>query len=192
MKIVIFGTGGVGGYFGGKLALAGNDVTFIARDKHLEAIEKNGLAIKSIQGDFTIHPAKVTSDPKSIGKADLVILAVKSWQLKEIGDDLKALCDEKTIFLPLENGISAPGVLTEFVSPNLVLGGLCKIFSFIEAPGIICHSGYPPSITFGELNYTRSERIQKIREILDQAGIENHIPENIVAKIDDATTLKSQ
>ena len=195
MKIVIFGTGGVGGYFGGKLTQAGNDVTFLARGKHLKAIEKNGLSIRSIQGDFTIHPANVTSDPKSIGKADLVILSVKSWQLKEIADGLKSLCSEKrfqaicnflkslcsekTIFLPLENGISAPDVLKDIVAPHLVLGGLCKIFSYIKAPGIICHSGYQPSITFGELDNAHSERVQQISDILDQACIKNHIAENI-------------
>ena len=179
MKIVIFGTGGVGGYFGGKLAQAQNDVTFIARGKHLEAIEKEGLTVKSIHGDFTIHPAKATSNPQSIGKADLVILAVKSWHLPEISEDLQALCGENTTFLPLENGISAPDVLKETVPPHQVLGGLCKIFSYIKAPGVICHSGYPPSITFGELDNTRSERVQQISELFHQAGIKNHIAENI-------------
>ncbi len=83
MKIVIFGTGGVGGYFGGRLAHAGQDVTFIARGPHLQAIQKDGLRVDSIGGDFILQPAKATDDPNSIGSADLILLAVKAWQLED-------------------------------------------------------------------------------------------------------------
>src|SRR5688572_10092358 len=91
MKVAIFGTGGVGGYFGGKLAQAGQDVTFIARGKHLTTIQQNGLKVDSINGDFIIYPAKVTDSTKSIGTVDLVILATKAWQLDSALEEIKLL-----------------------------------------------------------------------------------------------------
>src|SRR6056300_1724457 len=98
MNIVVFGAGGVGGYFGGKLAQAGNDVTFIARGKHLQAIKSNGLLIKSIQGDFKVHP-KVTDDVTNIKNPDLVILGVKSWQVEDVAVQLKPIIREHIMVL---------------------------------------------------------------------------------------------
>ncbi|GAO31054.1 ketopantoate reductase family protein [Geofilum rubicundum] len=85
MRITIIGTGGVGGYFGARMAQAGNDVTFIARGKHLEAMNSQGLQVKSINGDFHLDKVKATSDIEKSGRADLVVLAVKAWQLREVG-----------------------------------------------------------------------------------------------------------
>ena len=103
MNIVVFGAGGVGGYFGGKLAQAGYDVTFIARGKHLQAIKTNGLQIKSIHGDFKVHP-KVKEDVASIKNPDLIILGVKSWQVDDVAMQLKPIIGQNTIILPLQNG----------------------------------------------------------------------------------------
>ena len=91
MKIAIIGTGGVGGYFGAKLAQAGNDVTLLARGEHLKAIQKNGLTVKSILGDFRVENIKVTDKISNIEKQDLVIISVKAWQVKEIGADRKSV-----------------------------------------------------------------------------------------------------
>lgn len=96
MNIVVVGAGGVGGFFGAKLAQAGNDVTFIVRGKHLEAIQANGLQIKSVDGDFTVHP-KVTNDICSIENPDLIMLAVKSWQIEDIAIQLKNIIDSHTM-----------------------------------------------------------------------------------------------
>ena len=84
MRIAVLGTGGVGGYFGGRLAAAGHDVTFMARGAHLEAIRANGLVVTSVLGDFTVQPAKATDDITSIGQVDVVLLAVKTWQLPPV------------------------------------------------------------------------------------------------------------
>ena len=103
MKIVVIGTGGVGGYFGGRIAKAGYDVTFVARGKHLEAIKKNGLYIKSISGDFKLTP-KITDVLNSITNPDLIILGVKSWQVLDVAQQIRPILTPKTMVLPLQNG----------------------------------------------------------------------------------------
>src|SRR5450759_1766128 len=141
MRIAIIGTGGVGGYFGGKLASAGFDVTFLARGEHLKAIQRHGLTIKSLLGDFRVNPVQATDRIQAIGLIDLVILAVKAWQVKDIAKELKAISNRDTLILPLENGISAIDELKEQVKQDNIIGGLCRIISKIESPGVICHSG---------------------------------------------------
>jgi 2-dehydropantoate 2-reductase len=103
MKFAIFGTGGVGGYFGGRLAQAGQDVTFIARGGHLASITESGLRVDSIGGDFIVHPAKATDSPQSVGEVDVVIIATKAWQLNESIHQVKSLVGERTTILPLLN-----------------------------------------------------------------------------------------
>src|SRR5512143_2836348 len=101
MKIAIFGTGAVGGYFGARLAQAGEDVTFIARGSHLQAIQEKGLRLESIAGDFTVQPAKATHNPVQVGHVDLVILGVKAWQIPEAAEAMKPLIGPQTMVLPL-------------------------------------------------------------------------------------------
>ena len=103
MNIVVVGAGGVGGYFGGKLAQAGFDVTFIVRGKNLEAIKTNGLKVYSVNGDFVVHP-KTANDIKTLKNPDLVILGIKSWQINSIAKELKQVISKNTMILPLQNG----------------------------------------------------------------------------------------
>lgn len=170
MKIAIFGTGAVGGYFGGRLAQAGNDVTFIARGKHLLAIQSDGLRIKSINGDFTVKPAKATDKPGSVGIVDLILCCVKSWQVKKICDELKPMVGADTIILPIQNGIEAHITLADVFGEKRVLPGLCKMISLVEAPGIIAHLGIAPYLTFGELDGTMSPRVKKLVQLF--TGVE--------------------
>src|ERR1044072_798753 len=126
MQIVVFGTGGVGGYFGGRLAQAGEDVTFIARGEHLRAIKAKGLKVNSTSGDFIIYPAKTTDDVSEIGAVDLVIVGVKAWQVPLAARTLNPLVNTNTTVLPLQNGVDAvPHLVNELGSDN-VIGGLCK------------------------------------------------------------------
>src|SRR5262252_9002462 len=114
MRIAIFGAGGVGGYFGGRLAQAGEDVAFIARGEHLRAIQANGLKIDSLNGDFVIHPAKTTDNVTEVGQVDLVIVGVKAWQVPEAARSVKPLVGTNTTVLPLQNGVDAvPQLVTE-------------------------------------------------------------------------------
>jgi len=183
MKTAIIGTGGVGGYFGGRLAKAGYDVTFLARGAHLKAIQKNGLTIKSILGDFTIDPAKVTERIDNIGLTNLVILGVKAWQVKDISKDLLTIIKKDTIVMPLQNGVMAAEELMDNIRNENIIGGLCRIMSKIEAPGVINHYGLEPSILFGELDNTGTERIDLIKAMFDKAGISSKISEDITADL---------
>ncbi len=124
MKVLIVGTGGVGGYFGGRLAKAGHDVTFIARGAHKEAIEKNGLQVKSINGNFSVKQVKVTNDISQTTNPDLVIIAVKAWQVKEIARQLVSVIGDHTLVLPLQNGALASDDLKEVLPAANVLSGL--------------------------------------------------------------------
>ncbi len=183
MKIVIVGTGGVGGYFGAKLAKAGNDVTFIARGEHLKAIKDNGLTIKSVLGDFHIDAVNATSRIPDVEDAGLVLLCVKAWQTKDILMDLKSIVKQNTILLPLQNGVSVLEELKEQIPDENIVGGLCRTISKIESPGVICHFGVIPTIIFGEIDNRMTERIGIIKDLFDTSGITSVISEDIQSDI---------
>ena len=183
MKILIFGIGGVGGYFGGKLAQAGFNVTMIARGKHLEAINKNGLEVESINGNFKVKPNLVTDELAEVPNPDLVILGVKSWQIQEVANKLKPIISTETMVLPLQNGANNVEKLLEILPKQNVLAGLCHIVSFLEKPGKIKHVSFEPRITFGEIDNSTSERIERLKTVFEKAGITNFNPENIQLEI---------
>lgn len=179
MRIVIFGTGGVGGFFGGRLAQAGEDVTFIARGEHLRAIKANGLRVDSPKGDFVIFPARATDDLNEVGETDLVILGVKAWQVPEAARAIRPLVGANTTVLPLQNGVDAVPQLVEALGSRNVIGGLCRIVSFVVEPGHIRHAGFDPSVVIGELNNSRTERVAKIEEMFKHAGLDTTIAADI-------------
>ena len=179
MRIVIFGTGGVGGFFGGRLARAGEDVTFIARGEHLRAIKADGLKVDSTAGDFVISPAKATDDVSDVGETDLVILGVKAWQVPEAARAIKPIVGPNTTVLPLQNGVEAVSQLVDELGSANVIGGLCRIVSFVVGPGHIRHAGFTPSIIIGELDNLRTDRIIRIEELFTRAGLEITIAQDI-------------
>jgi len=179
MRITVFGTGGVGGYFGGRLAHAGEDVTFVARGEHLRAIKANGLKVDSPNGDFAIYPAKTTDEVSQIGEVDLVILGVKAWQVPDAARAIKPLVSANTTVLPLQNGVEAVSQLIAELGVEKVIGGLCRIVSYVVEPGHIRHAGFKPSIIIGELDNRRTERIVKINEIFRHAGLDITIAPDI-------------
>lgn len=183
MNIVIYGTGGVGGYFGVRLAQAGNNVTFIARGKHLEAIQEKGLLLKSIKGYYLVYPAKATSDISEISKIDLILICVKTWQLAEVAKKMRPFLSENTMVLPLLNGVENINVLTSILDKKHVLGGLCKVVSKVEDYGIINHLSYEPTIVFGELNNIHTERALAVEEIFLKAGIKTKLASDIQKEI---------
>ena len=184
MKICVFGAGAVGGYFGGRLAQAGNEVTFIARGGHLDAILTHGLQVKSINGDFTVHPAKATHHPEQVGPVDLILCCVKSWQVAEAAEAMAAMIGPQTIVIPLQNGVEAHATLSRALGSEHVLPGLCKLITMIEAPGRICHLGADPYLAFGEMDGSLSERAKAVvRVFSDAAGIRVHLSRNIVAQL---------
>lgn len=183
MQILIYGIGGVGGYFGGKIANAGYDVSMIGRGKHLEAIQQNGLFIESIKGDFNVIPEVATDNLQSVPSPDLVILGVKSWQVQDAAIALKTVIKEDTLVLPLQNGADNVEQLLEVLPERNVIAGLCRIVSFIERPGKIKHASFEPEIIFGEIDNSKSKRIRSVKEIFDRSGIQNTIPEEIQLEV---------
>lgn len=179
MRIAILGTGGVGGYFGGRLAQAGEGVTFIARGEHLSAIQTQGLRVDSLNGDFVIYPAKATANVNEVGPVDLVIVGVKAWQVPEAAVAMKPLIGSKTTVLPLQNGVDAVSQLTGELGPDVVIGGLCRIVSFLVEPGHIRHAGFAPSVVIGELDNERTDRLVEIERTFNHAGVETTIASDI-------------
>ena len=181
MKIVVVGSGGVGGYFGGRLAYAGQDVTFIARGDHLSALLARGLTVQSIHGDFCVSPVKATDRMKGLGPVDLALVCVKDYQLEDALPGISALVGTDTVLLPLMNGIRAAERLAEAFGRQKTLGGLCRVISFIAAPGIVEQSSPFQSITFGEWNGRRTPRAETILSILKQAGLTAELSTDIEA-----------
>ena len=180
MRIAVFGSGGVGGYFGGRLAEAGVDVSFVARGAHLAAIRERGLRVDSVAGDFTVTAARASDDPAEIGAVDAVLLGVKAWQVREAAEAMKPLIGPGTVVVPLLNGVEAPAQLAAILGEGPVLGGLCGVMAFIEGPGHIRHAGIDPFIRFGELDKARSERVERLAEVFTGAkAVRCEIPEDI-------------
>ncbi|MDD2277732.1 MAG: 2-dehydropantoate 2-reductase [Bacteroidales bacterium] len=183
MKIGVIGTGGVGGYFGANLVRAGFDVTFLARGEHLKAIQNKGLKVKSILGDFEVKNLKATDKITDIKHPDLLLIGLKAWQVKDIRDELKSIMHADSLILPLQNGVLAAEELSEKIEKKNVLGGLCRIISKIESPGVINHFGVTPTIVFGELNKHRTERIIEVQKVFEKAGIDSVISDDIDADL---------
>jgi 2-dehydropantoate 2-reductase len=179
MRIAVFGTGGVGGYFGGRLARGGQDVVFIARGAHLHAIQTTGLRVDSIKGDFVVSPAQASDDPVQVGPVDAVLVGVKAWQIPDAAQAMRPLIGEQTIVVPLENGVEAPEQLATVLGAEHVLGGLCQISAFIAGPGYIRHVGIEPYVAFGEMDGRPSERAGRLLQAFERAGVEAVIPADI-------------
>ena len=179
MKIAIVGVGGVGGYFGGRLARAGIDTVFIARGATLQALRSKGLRVDSIAGDFTIDRVTATDDPASIGPVDAVIFTTKAWQIAEAAEKAKPLIGRNTVAVPLENGMEAPDQLARAFGRQNVLGGLCGIVSYIVEPGHVRHAAIDPFVMFGELDHSKTERVERLRETFERAGIKAEVPPDI-------------
>jgi 2-dehydropantoate 2-reductase len=179
MHIVIFGAGSVGGYFGGRLAQAGEKVTFIARGEHLKAMLSGGLRVDSIKGDFTLKPVSATDDPSRVEDADAILMCVKTWHIPAAARAILPMMGENTFVVPLENGVGAPAQLGGVVAREHVLAGLCRIASRIAAPGHIQHTGIEPYVAFGELDNRRSPRALDLLHSFKSAGVQAEIPADI-------------
>ncbi len=179
MRIAIFGSGSVGGYFGGRLSQAGEDVIFIARGEHLNTMRKNGLRVDSINGDFTVQPVQTTDDPSQIGEVDMVLVGVKAWQVSEAAEAMRPMIGADTSVLPLQNGLEAPAQLSAILGEQHVLGGLCGLFCYMARPGHIVHAGTDPFVKFGELDNQRSQRAELLLATFEKAGVNAEIPPDI-------------
>lgn len=179
MRIAVVGIGGVGGYFGGKLAKAGVDTIFIARGTTLDALRSRGLRVDSINGDFVVDKVNATDDPSKAGRVDAILFCTKAWQIPEAAQKAKPMIGRDTVAVPMENGMEAPDQLAAVFGREHVLGGLCGIVSFILAPGHIKHAGIDPFVMFGELDNSVTRRVERLRDTFVQAGIKADIPPDI-------------
>ena len=170
MRFAVIGAGGVGAYFGGRLAQAGFDVTFVARGKHLEAILARGLRVESSEGDFVVEKATATEDLASLGDADLVILGVKTWQVAETAAALAPVLRGDASVLTLQNGVEAPEEVSNACGRARVIPGVCRIMSFIVEPGLVRHAGVRPTVSFGEPDGTSSRRVQALKAAFDRCS----------------------
>ncbi len=180
MRIAMMGSGGVGGYFGGRMTAAGCDVTFIARGRHLEAIRKHGLRIKSRDmDDVCIHPAKATDDPADVGVVDYVILGVKLWDTENAGRAILPMVGPQTTVLSLQNGVESDDILESFVGAEPIIGGVAFIASSIGEPGVIKHIGAMQRVVVGERPGGSSARVKALHDAMRKAGIDAEISDAI-------------
>jgi len=183
MKIAIVGAGGVGGYFGARLAAAGEEVHFIARGTHLESIQKHGLQVFSASGDALIKPARATNSPAAVGPVDLVILAVKLWSTDQALRDAAPLVGSSTAVVSFQNGIAATDTIASIYGMARTLGGVAQIAAVIEKPGVIRHSGTMAVLTVGEPDGSRSARVEKFADACVNAGIDARASDDIRKRI---------
>lgn len=162
MRIAIMGSGGVGGYYGGLLAKAGQEVTFIARGAHLQAIRDKGLHVKSVHGDFTVSPVKATDRPGEIGAVDLVLVATKTYHTEVAAQAIKPLIGDNTVVISLQNGIDAAERIGSAVGMERMLGGATWLSAAIEAPGRIGQYSQFRRIALGELDGRITPRAQAV------------------------------
>jgi len=179
MRIAIFGTGAVGGYFGGRLAQAGEEVVFVARGTQLRALRDRGLRVDSPKGDFDLRSVQATDDPSMVGEVDAVLVGVKAWQVSAAARAMRPLVGSGTFVVPLQNGVEAPSQLAAVLGTGHTLGGLCRIVSFVVEPGHIRHAGLEPYVAFGELDNRPSERAERLRAAFAGAGVTAEIPPDI-------------
>jgi 2-dehydropantoate 2-reductase len=164
MKIAVMGTGGVGGYFGGLLARAGMDVTFVARGPHLEAIRRNGLAVLSdLSGEFTVR-ASATSDTAAVGPVDLVLYTVKMYHNPVAIPALRPMLGPETAVLTLQNGVDNPEQLTAGLGREHVMAGMAIVQGSIVEPGVVRQNGQVGSVTFGEVEGGITDRGRRLLE----------------------------
>ena len=171
MKIAIIGTGGVGGYYGGLLAQQGEEVTFLARGAHLQAIRQHGLRIESIHGDVTIAPARATDQLAQIGPVDLALFCVKTYATEQLAAELAPLLASSTVVLSLQNGVDAAERIGKLVGMEHMLAGATWISSAVEAPGVIRQVSQFRRIVLGELDGSLTPRLQAVYQALHKTGI---------------------
>ena len=178
MRILVMGSGGLGGYFGGLLQRAGEDVVFVARGAHLRALQADGLRVLSPDGDFSL-PVRATASPDGIGPVDLVLFTVKTYDLDAAGAAVRPAVGPQTSVLCLQNGVEAEARLGSILGPSPILGGVTYVSGVIEAPGVIRHTGQTGDITFGEMDGRITPRVGAIEGSLRRAGVATKVTEDI-------------
>jgi 2-dehydropantoate 2-reductase len=171
MKIAMMGSGGVGGFFGGRLAHAGYDVSFVARGAHLAALRERGLLIESqAHGDIRVPKVRATDDPAEIGPVDVVIMSVKLWDTEAAIRQMRPMLKAGTAVLSLQNGVIKDDILRRELGEAPVMGGVCYVATTIARPGVILQTGTMQRVVIGEYDGRASERSRTLHEALGKSG----------------------
>ena len=179
MKIVMMGSGGVGGYFGARLALGGADVTFVARGAHLAAMRANGLILDTPQGRLHVPKVRVVEHARDAGTADVVLLSVKLWDTQEALQQIKPIVGPATAVISLQNGVHKEELLGQAFAPGQLMGGVAYVATRIEPAGTIKQTGPMQRLQFGEYDAKRSVRAQALLAACVKGGINAEIPDDI-------------
>jgi 2-dehydropantoate 2-reductase len=180
MKIVMMGSGGVGGFFGGRILQAGCDVSFVARGKHLAAMREGGLTIENgPQGDIHLPKVQVTDDPSTLGPADLVILSVKLWDSEAAVRSIKPIVGPNTAVLSLQNGVTKDDILRREFGAAAVMGGVAYVATYVARPGVIHQTGTMQRIVIGEYDGRSSARAESLHQALLRAGVNAELSSDV-------------
>jgi 2-dehydropantoate 2-reductase len=179
MRIAVIGAGAVGGYFGGRLAAAGNNVHLLARGEHLRALQQGGLRIRSPLGDLEGLRVPATDDPHGVGPVDVVLVAVKAYDIQAAVATAQLLIDDDTAVISLQNGVEAEEELASALGGERVLGGVAYIEAVVAEPGLVEHRSAFARLVFGELDGRRSGRAEEFLRACQQAGIDASISDDI-------------
>jgi 2-dehydropantoate 2-reductase len=171
VKIAVLGAGGVGGCFGARLAADGNEVTFVARGAHAEAMRRGGLRVLSADGDLHLKPVALHEDPLRTGLVDVVLVAVKMYDLEEAAATVRPLLHFDTAVVPFQNGVEAGAVLERALGRRHVCGGVAYVAAAIEAPGVVRHAG-GGRVLFGERDGRATWRLEMLQAACQAAGID--------------------
>jgi 2-dehydropantoate 2-reductase len=183
MRIGIYGIGAVGGLFASLLARGGHTLALIARGEHLAAIRRDGLRLATPDGELLTRPELATDDPAEVGPVDALLVAVKTWQLPQILPSLPSLVGPGTVVLPLQNGVEAAAEIAAAVGPSHVLGGLCGTVTFLTGPGQLSTLSRRHRVELGELDGSRSERVEQLHQAFLAAGLASRVPDDIHAAL---------
>lgn len=179
MRILVYGAGAVGGFFGGLLARAGEDVRFVARGTQLESLRTTGLTIDStLLGTIRLPAVPAASSAREAGPADLILVCVKTHQLPAILDDLASAVESGTVIVPLQNGVEADEVLSVRFPENAVLPAVVYVGATVEAPGVVRHVA-AGTIGLGAIRSEDGAVVSEIRDVLARTGQPVHVSRDI-------------
>jgi 2-dehydropantoate 2-reductase len=180
MKIVVMGSGGVGGWFGARLAAAGNDVTFVARGAHLDALRRSGLRVEGDLGSLHLAPVRAVADAREVGSADAVVFTVKMRDTESAAESLGGLAAGGATIFTFQNGVESGARIAKAVGPGKVVEGVARISAHISEPGVIKQIGNFASLEFGEADGASSGRVTAFHDACAAAGISAKVSDNIV------------
>jgi len=172
-KFLVVGTGGVGGFFGGKLALAGNDVWFLARGEHLLAMKQRGLQVHSTDESWVVPSGQMTDSPADAGTVDVILFCVKSYDTEAVARQIIANVNEETLIVSLQNGVDNEEKIKAIIPKGEVLGGAAFIYATITSPGVITETGGIKKLTFGSFNNSNQStpKERSLLKTLQEAGV---------------------